>query len=80
MALLCDQAGPLEHGDMFLYGREAHRVAPRESRNRGLVVGAAAKDVATGRVGEGMEQPVDGILGQLTYNHLVVGYRTCLPM
>jgi hypothetical protein len=75
VALLGDQASPLEHGDVLLHRREAHRVTPRESRNRGLVGGAAAKDVATGRVGQGMEQPVDRILGQLIYNHLVVGYR-----
>ena len=40
-----------------------------------LVGGAAAKDVATGRVGQSVEQPVDRVLGQLIYNHLVVGYR-----
>ena len=73
--LLSDQAGPLQHGDVLLDGREAHRVSPRKARNRGLVGGAAAKDVATGRVGQSVEQPVDRVLGQLTYNHMVVGYR-----
>ena len=79
MALLGHQAGSLEHGDVLLDGRKAHRVGPREARNRGLAGGAVAKDVATGRVGQGMEQPVDRILAELTYNHLVVGYRTSLP-
>jgi hypothetical protein len=48
--LLGDQAGPLEDGDVLLHRSEAHRVATREARNRGLVSGAAAQDVATGRV------------------------------
>lgn len=71
--LLGDQAGPLEDGDVLLHRSEAHRVATREARNRGLVGRAAAQDVATGRVCQRMEQTVNRVLGQLTYNHLVVG-------
>src|SRR5688500_8613003 len=71
-ALLGDQAGPLQHGDVLLHGREAHRVSLRESRNRGLAGGAAAKNVAAGRVRQGMEQFVDRLVSQLIYNHLVV--------
>ena len=78
--LLRDQAGPLEHGDVLLHCGEAHRVCPRESRDRRLADGAAAKDVAAGRVGQGMEQAVDHITRQLTYNHLVVGYRAQTPL
>ncbi len=70
---LGDQAGPLKDGDVFLHRSEAHRVATREARNRRLVGGAAAQDVAAGLVCERMEQPVNGVFGQSTYNHLVVG-------
>lgn len=71
--LLRDQAGPLKDGDVLLHRSEAHRVATREVRNRRLVGGAAAQNVATGLVCERMEQPVNGVFGQSTYNHLVVG-------
>jgi len=60
---------------MLLYRREAHRISLGESRNRGLAGGTAAKDVATGPVGQGMEQVVDCLVRKRTYNHLVVDYQ-----
>jgi hypothetical protein len=77
--LLGDQAGPFQHGDVLLHRREAHRVSLCEFRNRGLAGGAAAKDVATGRIGQSMEQLVDRLVRQLIYNHLVVGYPNETP-
>ena len=74
-AHLYDQARPLQHGDVLLYRGEAHRVGPRESRDRGLVRRAATKDVAAGRVGQGTEDRVDNLGRNLIYNHIVVRYR-----
>jgi hypothetical protein len=73
-ALLGDQAGPLQHGDVLLHRREAHRIGPRESRDRRLARRAAAKDVAAGGVGESMEQLVNCPVRQVIYNHMVVDY------
>ena len=53
------EAGPLEHRDVLLHGREAHRIAVGEARDRRLAVDAAVEDVAPRRVGERVEQPVD---------------------
>jgi dihydrofolate reductase len=73
-ALLGDEPGPLQHGDVLLHGREAHRVGLRESRDRGLAGGAAAQDVAARRVRQGTEQLVDRLVRQFIYNHPVVDY------
>jgi hypothetical protein len=72
-ALLGDQAGPLKHRDVLLHRGEAHRVGVGQPRHRQLAADAAAEDVAAGGVGQGVEQVVHGPVGQLTYNHLVVG-------
>jgi dihydrofolate reductase len=74
-ALLGDEPSPLQHGDVLLHSREAHRVGLRESRDRGLAGGAPAKDVAAGRVGQGMEQLVDRLVPPPICNHPVVGYH-----
>src|SRR5207248_168140 len=60
--------------DVLLHRGEAHRVGLREPRDRRLVCCAAAKDVATGRVGQGTEDLVDDLGRDLIYNHIVVGY------
>ena len=62
-ALLGDQAGALEHGDMLLHRREAHRVRLGQLRHRRLARDAAAKDVAPGRVGQRVEQLVRSLVG-----------------
>jgi hypothetical protein len=59
---------------VLLHGGEAHRVDVGEPGHRRLLAGAAPEDVAARRVGEGMEEVVDLLAGQLTYNHPVVGY------
>ena len=73
-ALLGDQAGPLQHRDVLLHRGEAHRVVGGESRHRRLAPDAATEDVAARGIGQGMEQAVHVLVGQLTYNHPVVDY------
>src|ERR1700736_5164709 len=59
---------------MFLHGREAHRVSPGQ-RGHGLLVDQdRADDVASGGVGQRVEDPVDPPPGRLSYNHMFVGY------
>ena len=70
--LLGHQAGPLEHRDVLLHGREAHRVDVGEPRHRGLAADAAVEDVAARRVGERVEQAVHLRVGERIYNHPVV--------
>ena len=71
-ALLRDQPGPLEHGDVLLHGGEAHRVGVGEPGDGLLPVDRAAQDVAAGGVGQCVEQAVDCLIAPLLYNHLVV--------
>src|SRR3954470_2635520 len=71
-ALLDDEPGPLQHSDVLLHSREAHRVGLCESRDGGLAVDAATKYVATRPVGQGMKQLVELLLRGLIYNHIVV--------
>ncbi len=62
-----------EHRDVLLDRREAHRVGVRETAHRQLAGHGAAQDVAPGRVGERVEEPIHIGLAQLRYyNHLVV--------
>ena len=63
-ALLGDQAGPLEHGDVLLHGREAHRVVPGQLCDALIAVQGAQHDVAPGGVGKGGEHLV-GVEGEL---------------
>ena len=63
-ALLGDQAGPLEHRDVLLHGREAHRVVAGQLGDALLPADRAQDDVAPGGVGQGGEDLV-GIEGGL---------------
>ena len=58
-ALLGDQAGPLEHGDVLLHRREAHRVVAGQLDDALLGIDRAADDVAPRGIGERAEQAVD---------------------
>ena len=58
MRVLGDQAGPLEHGDVLLNGREAHRVVPGELGDTLRAVERAADDVPPGGVGQGREDEI----------------------
>ena len=57
-ALLGDQAGPLEHGDVLLHGREAHRVVPGQLGDALVAVERAQDDVAPGGIRQGGEDVV----------------------
>ena len=59
VALLGDELGALEHGDVLLHGGEAHRVAAGERRHGVLALHGPQHDVAPGGVGERVEHPVD---------------------
>jgi hypothetical protein len=75
-SLFADEFRSLEHRDVLLHPREAHRVLPRERRDRLLLTDRSAKNVSTCRVGERLEHPVDRSVTQLTiYNHMVVDYQ-----
>ena len=63
-ALLGDQAGPLEHGDVLLDRREAHRVVPGQLGDALAAAERAQDDVAPGGVGQGGEDVV-GVEGGL---------------
>jgi hypothetical protein len=69
---LGDEAGPLQHRDVLLHRGEAHRVGVGQPRHRQLAPDRAEHDVATGGIGQRVEQVVDSVVGELTYNHLVV--------
>jgi hypothetical protein len=71
-ALLTDEADPLQHGDVLLHRGEAHRVGVGQLRHRKVAPDRAAQDVATGGIGQRVKQMVYSLVGQLTYNHLVV--------
>ena len=49
-ALLGDEAGPLEHGDVLLDGREAHRVVPGQLGDALIATERPQDDVAPGGV------------------------------
>src|SRR5690348_17317146 len=73
--LLSYQRGPLQHGHVFLHGREAHRVLPCERGDRLLLGDHPGEDVAPGGVRQGLEDSVGLSVGQAwerTYNHMVV--------
>ena len=63
-ALLGDQAGPLEHRDVLLHGREAHRVVPGQLGDALAAVQRAQDDVTPGGIGQGGEDVV-GVEGEL---------------
>ena len=70
-APLDDELGALEDGDVFLHSSEAHVIAPSERRHRGVVEHRSPHDVAARSVSQGLEQPVDFLVGPRTYNHMV---------
>ena len=57
-ALLGDQAGPLEHGDVLLHRREAHRVVPGQLGDALAAVQRPQDDVAPGGIRQGGEDVV----------------------
>ena len=59
VAPLLHEVGALEHGDVFLHGGEAHRVAPGQRRHAVPAAGGEGDDVAPGAVGQGVEDAVD---------------------
>ena len=64
VACLRHQAGPLEHGDVLLHGREAHGVVGRQLRDALAPVEGSEDDVAAGGVREGGEDLI-GVEGRL---------------
>ena len=63
-ALLGDQAGPLEHRDVLLHGREAHGVVPGQLGDAFIAAERAQDDVAPGGVCQGGKDLV-GVEGEL---------------
>ncbi len=57
-ALLGDEAGPFEHGDVLLHRREAHRVVPGQLGDALAAVERAQDDVAPGGIGQGGEDVI----------------------
>ena len=72
-ALLAHKACPLEHGDVLLHRGEAHRVGPRQFRDRSRLLEYPHDDVAPRPVGQGVEHLVDALFEEIIYNHLVAG-------
>lgn len=70
--LLAHETGSFEHGDVFLNRREAHRVVLTQHRHRRTGSQGPLEDVATGRVGEGVEDHVRRFVLSVSYNHMVV--------
>lgn len=68
---LGDEIGTFEHGDVFLDRGEAHVVPHGELRHRCVLAHRSSQDVAARSIGEGLEDPVDFVVVQLSYNHLV---------
>src|SRR3712207_4787505 len=71
-AVLADEAGPLEDGDVLLHCREAHRVVGGQLGYALLPVDRAAHDVPPGGIAQCAEDAVV-VEGDLhPYNHTVV--------
>jgi len=62
VAPLAQQTGAFEHRDVLLHRCERHLVVRGEARHRVLADQHTSQDVATGAVGEGVEQGVGAIL------------------
>ena len=64
---------------MFLHCRKAHWKAVSEPGNGEFPLECQPHDVASGGIGEGVEQEVDFEFGEVLlpdiYNHMVVDYR-----
>ena len=73
LRVLGHETGLREHGDVLLHRREAHGVVGGERAHRRFGDEGAAHDVATRRIGECSEDPIDVGIGELgMYNHLIV--------
>ncbi|BDZ47774.1 hypothetical protein GCM10025867_00150 [Frondihabitans sucicola] len=72
VSLLRDEVRALEHGDVLLHRGEAHVVGAGERRDRLLFVDHALHDVAPRGIGQRVEDPIDLVVRQCFYNHLVV--------
>ena len=57
--LFGDQPGLLQYRHVFLHGGEAERVAAGQRRHRVVAGHGLGQDVATGAIGQCVEQPVD---------------------
>lgn len=75
------QSRPLQHRDVLLDRGERHVVVRGKPRYGLLSDQGAADDVAAGRIGEGLEDPVHLVIGELLviYNHVVVRYYLVEP-
>jgi hypothetical protein len=51
---------------------EAHVVAPCQRRHRGVLAHRALHDVAAGAIRQRLEDPIDLVVREHIYNHLVV--------
>jgi hypothetical protein len=75
--LLGYEPGTLEHRDVFLHRSKRHIVVRGEFTHGGLGVHDPRQDVATRRIGERPEQPVQNLCRSVPiYNHLVVDIST----
>jgi hypothetical protein len=71
-ALLGDEAGALEHGDVLLDRCKAHRVVPGQLDDALTTVEGPHDDIAPGRIREGGKDVVGVERGGHLYNHTVV--------
>ena len=74
MGMFGHEAGSLQHGDVLLHGSERHVVGARQLRDRCLAAEGPSDDVASRRIGERPEDPVDLAVTELhcvIYNHMV---------
>jgi hypothetical protein len=62
VAPFAEQAGALEDGDVLLHRGERHVVVRGQGRDGVLPDQDASQDVATGAVGEGVEQRIGAVL------------------
>src|SRR6185503_10398497 len=76
--LLRNQPRSLEHGDVLLHGREAHRVMQRQLGDAFIAGDRPTDDVPPRHVGERAEHAVDVGGGFHGYNHTVV-LSSCQP-
>jgi hypothetical protein len=72
---LLDETRALEHGDVLLYGSEAHLVLRSKSGHRRRVGERPHQNVASRAIGQGTKKLVECLFALfLTCNHLVVRY------
>lgn len=78
-ALLGNQTGPLEDGDVLLHGREAHRVVPGDLGNAFGSGYRAEDDVTTGGIGQRGKGSIGVERDLHRNNHTVVRYTRQEP-